>query len=95
VRDLLVPLVGEQLAHSVDADPEAKVPAAGDPVATWLWLTRLWPPPVLDDVDGLPPMRAQRHDGMIRGIAPGHPGAAIDLLSGWAADAAAASVADA
>ena len=96
VRDLVVPLVGGQLAHSIDADPEAGVPAAGDPpVATWLWLTRLWPPPVPDDVDGLPPMRARRHDGMFRGIARGHPGAAVDLLTGWAADAVRASVSEA
>ncbi|MFD3932641.1 hypothetical protein [Streptomyces sp. NPDC058614] len=93
VRTLAVALVGEQLAHSVDTDPEAGVPAAGDsPVATWLWLTRLWPPPVPDDVDGLPPLRARRHDGMIRGIARGHPGAAVDLLPGWAADAVAATL---
>jgi len=96
VRDLVVPLVGGQLAHSIDADPEAGVPAAGDPpVATWLWLTRLWPPPVPDDVDGLPPQHARRHDGMIRGIARGHPGAAVDLLTGWAADAVRACVTDA
>ena len=92
VRDLAATLVGEQLAHSVDADPDAGLPATSDPpIATWLWLTRLWPPPVPDDVDGLPPLRARRFEGMIRGIARGHPGAAVDLLSGWAADAAAAA----
>jgi hypothetical protein len=94
VRDLAAVLVGEQLAHSVNADPEARVPAAGDPpLATWLWLTRLWPLP--DDVDGLPPARARRHGGMIRGIAPRNPGAAVDLLSGWAADTAEAAMRDA
>ncbi|MFJ9900030.1 hypothetical protein ACIQPR_42545 [Streptomyces sp. NPDC091280] len=92
MSDLAVPLVGEQLPHSIDADLEAGVPVAGDPqLATWLSLTRLWPPPVPDDIDGLPSLRTRRHDGMIRGIAPGHPAAAVDLLTGWAADAAAAA----
>jgi hypothetical protein len=96
VRDLVVPLVGEQLAHSLDTAPEATVPAVGDPpVATWLWLTRLWPPVPPDDVDGLPPYKPRRHDGMTRGIAPNHPGAALDLLTGWATDAADAAMATA
>jgi hypothetical protein len=89
IRDLVVPLVGEHLAHSRDTAPDAGVPAAGDPpVATWLWLTRFWPPVPPDDVDGLPPYKPRRYDGMIRGIAPNHPGTALDLLTGWAADAA-------
>ncbi|MGW0315965.1 hypothetical protein [Streptomyces flavidovirens] len=61
-------------------------------MATWLWLTRLWPPVPPDDNDGLAPDRPrQRWDGMSRGIARNHPGAAVDLLTGWAADAAAAA----
>jgi hypothetical protein len=94
VRDLAVALVGEDLAYSLDTDPEAPVPTAGDPpLATWLWLTRLWPPEPPDDVDGLPPSRPRpRWDGMTRGIARGNPGAAVDLLPIWAADAAAAAM---
>jgi hypothetical protein len=93
VRDLAVPLVGERLAHSLDTAPEVAVPAAGDPpLATWLWLTRLWPPVPPDDVDGLPPYKPRLHDGMIRGIARNHPGAALDLLTGWAADAVEAAM---
>ncbi|KUO04571.1 hypothetical protein [Streptomyces caeruleatus] len=94
VRDLAVVLVGDSLAYSLDTDPAAPVPAAGDPArATWLWLTRLWPPEPPDDVDGLPPSRPRpRWDGMPRGIARGNPGAAVDLLPLSAADAATAAM---
>ncbi|MET9518242.1 hypothetical protein [Streptomyces sp. NPDC002994] len=93
VRDLAAAVVGEHLAHSLDTDPSAAVPGPGaSPVATWLWLTRLWPPVPPDDIDGLPADRPrQRWDGMSRGIARNHPGAAVDLLTGGAADAAAAA----
>lgn len=93
VRDLAVLLVGEELARSLDTDPTVSVPAGREhPVAMWLWLTRLWPPAVPDDIDGVPPYRAQRWDGMTRGIARNHPGAAVDLLTAWAADAAMAAL---
>ncbi|MGW2112673.1 hypothetical protein [Streptomyces sp. NPDC001948] len=93
-RDLAVVVVGEHLAHSLDSAPDAAVPATTDPpLATWLWLTRLWPPSVPDDIDGLPPARAaQPWGGMARGIARRNPGAAIDLLCGWAAESAAAAM---
>lgn len=93
VRELAAALFGD-LAYSLDTAPDAPVPTAEDPpVATWLWLTRLWPPAPPDDVDGLPPARPpQRWDGMTRGIARGNPGAAVDLLPISAADAAAAAI---
>ncbi|MFE7268542.1 hypothetical protein ACFU9B_42335 [Streptomyces sp. NPDC057592] len=90
VRDLAVAVVGERLALSLDSAPDAPVPTAADPpLATWLWLTRLWPPAAPDDIDGLLPARPpQRWDGMVRGIARRSPGAAIDLLCGHAAESA-------
>lgn len=94
VRVLAASLVGEDLAYSLDTDPDASVPAPGDPpVATWLWLTRLWPPAPPHDIDGLPPHSSrQRWDGMLRGVARNDPRAAVDLLDSWAADAVAAAV---
>lgn len=93
MRELAVSLVGDELAHSLDSDPAAVVPGAGaPPVVTWLWLIRLWPPAVPDDVDGLPPWRPRQWDGMTRGIARGNPGPAVDLLAGWAADAIVAAM---
>ncbi|MFD7868494.1 hypothetical protein [Streptomyces sp. NPDC059783] len=90
VRALAAAVVGEELANGLDADPHAAAPTAGDsPVTTWLWLTRRWPPTV---PDGRPRDQSRRWDGMSRGIARDDPGAAVDILTGWAAGAAAAAI---
>ncbi|MEU6350098.1 hypothetical protein ABZ896_12300 [Streptomyces sp. NPDC047072] len=94
VRDLAAAVVGEDLAHRLDTAPDAPVPNAGQPpVATWLWLTRLWPSRPPDDISGLPPIRPRpQWDGLTRGIARGHAGAAVDLLPTWAAAATEAAM---
>ena len=95
IRDLAAVLVGEQLAHSLDADTTAQTPAAGAPLtATWLWLTRLWPPAVPDAPGGLPPMGHRQYGGMTRGIGRGHPGAAVDVLPDWVAHAVATAMSE-
>lgn len=94
IRDLAVHLVGDDLAHGLDVDPAAPARALGDPMkVTWLWLIRCWPQPTPDD-DGPQEHRpaVRRWDGLNRGVARGQSGAAVDLLPGWAASAAAAAM---
>ncbi|MFE5669105.1 hypothetical protein ACFQ7W_34940 [Streptomyces niveus] len=93
IRALAVPLVGEELAYGLDTAPAAPVPAVGAPlVDTWLWLTRLWPPDVPDDVDGLPPLRSRQYGDLTRSTGRGSPVAAVDAVPDWAARAAVAAM---
>jgi len=90
IRDLAAILVGEELAHSLDTAPAAPTPdATASLMATWLWLTRLWPPAVPVDPSGLVVAGYTQYGGMARGVGHGHPGAAVDVLPGWAARAVA------
>ncbi|MER5302249.1 hypothetical protein ABT039_22700 [Streptomyces lasiicapitis] len=89
LRGLAVPLVGERLAYALDTDPGTVEHPADPPISTWLWLTRTWPRVPWADAPG-----PAQYDGMLRGISLGHPGAAVDVLPGWAARAVAASMAD-
>ncbi|MFF4607915.1 hypothetical protein ACFY12_34905 [Streptomyces sp. NPDC001339] len=73
VRELAADVVGPQLAAATDIDP-LSVETDRPHIATWVWLTRTWPP-------GGP-------WGMPRGVARGLPDPAVDLLTEWALRAA-------
>lgn len=81
IRELAIPLVGEDLALSTDTDP-ATVENSSDPlIATWLWLTRTWP------ADPNQPHQQGRWEGMTRSLARGSTEPAVVVCRGLAADA--------
>ncbi|MGW2720426.1 hypothetical protein [Streptomyces sp. NPDC001492] len=81
VRQLAIPLVGEELALATDTDP-ATVDDSSDPVlAAWLWLTRTWP------ADPHQPLSKDRWDGMTRGLARDSAEPAVVVCRGLAVDA--------
>ncbi|MFJ1751198.1 hypothetical protein ACIOJD_33960 [Streptomyces sp. NPDC088116] len=78
LRELAVWVVGDELAWATDTDP-ATVDTSDPVIAAWLWLTRTWPEP-----EGKGPIR-RRWDGMSRGVAPGLPDPAANIIQEWAA----------
>ncbi|MEU2856678.1 hypothetical protein [Streptomyces syringium] len=80
VRTLAGALFGEDLAQATDIDPAA-VDMGDARTATWVWLTRTWPP-------GGP------WDGKSRGVARGLADPAVDVLTRWAASAALTALAE-
>ena len=81
IRELAIPLVGEDLALSTDTD-SATVEDSSDPlIATWLWLTRTWP------ADPNQPYQRGRWEGMTRSLARGSAEPAVVVCRGLAVDA--------
>lgn len=73
VRELAAAVVGHELAAATNIDP-ATVDMDLPHIATWVWLTRTWPP--------------NGPWGRPRGIARGLPDPAVDILTEWALRAA-------
>ncbi|MEU6379564.1 hypothetical protein [Streptomyces sp. NPDC046909] len=80
VRELAIPLVGEDLALATDTDPTT-VDNSDPVIATWLWLTRTWP------ADPHRPDSKQRWGGMTRGVARGSAEPAVVVCHGRAVHA--------
>ncbi|MGD3111486.1 hypothetical protein [Streptomyces sp. YGL11-2] len=78
LRQLAAGLVGQDLAVARDIDP-ASVDMTTEGMAAWVWLTRTWPE------DG-------PWDGMPRGLAPGLPDPAVEVLTPHATHAALAAL---